>query len=86
MAAKEVPNNAPQRENIKAAIQYHMAFFEQEKLCLSEVVWFQGGRRVDAPYQHGDQRPAWNEVRDYPISSFIAYNLAIQITRACSCR
>lgn len=65
MVAKQEPHNAPHRENIEAAIQYHMAFSEQEQLCSSELVWFQGGRQVDAPYQHGDQRPAWSEVRGW---------------------
>ena len=54
MAAKQEPHYAAHRENIEAAIRYHMSFTEQEQLCSSEIVWFQGGRQVDAPYQQGD--------------------------------
>lgn len=62
VAAKNDPNYTPQYENLDAAIRYHMSFTNQDRLCSSDIVWFQGGKRVGAPYQDDDQRPAWNEV------------------------
>lgn len=57
---KNKPNHAPRYDHIDTAIRYHMSFTNQDQLeCLVS-----GRKQASAPYQDGDQRPAWNKVRN----------------------